>query len=78
LRDKETAWQTTVCCAKPSARSALDVRPPDPVVIEQITDFLRRVDRIAWRRCPVCGAEAMVVTAVILRPGLLPPERAPP
>jgi hypothetical protein len=44
LRDKETAWQTTVCCAKPSARSALDVRPPDPVVIEQIADFLRRVE----------------------------------
>ena len=61
-----------------AARSALDVPPPDPVVIEQITDFLRRVDRITWRRCPVCGAEAMVVTAVILRPGLLPPERAPP
>jgi hypothetical protein len=48
------------------------------VVIEQIAEFLRRVDRIAWRCCPVCGAQTMVVTAVISRPGLPPPERAPP
>jgi hypothetical protein len=61
-----------------AARSALDVPPPDPVVIEQIADFLRRVDRITWCCCPVCGAEAMVVTAIIPRPGLPPPERGPP
>ena len=61
-----------------AARAALDVPPPDPVVIESVADFLHRVDAIAWRCCPACGAEAMVVTAVIPRPGLPPPERAPP
>jgi len=35
-------------------------------------------DRIAWHCCPACGAEAMVLSAIILRPGLPPPERAPP
>jgi len=60
------------------ARAALNMPTPDPVVIEEVAQFLRRVERIAWRCCPACGAEAMVVTAIILRPGLPPPERAPP
>jgi hypothetical protein len=60
------------------ARAALDVPPPDPVVIEEVADFLRRIDRIAWRCCPACGAEQMVVIAVIPRPTFHPVERAPP
>ena len=61
-----------------AARAALAVPPPDPVVIESVADFLRRVGAIAWRCCPACGKERMIVTAVILRPRRLPPERAPP
>ena len=61
-----------------AARAALAVPTPDPVVIEDVADFLRRVARIVWRCCPACGKERMVVTAVIPRPGRLPLERAPP
>jgi hypothetical protein len=48
------------------------------VVIDELADFLRRVDRIAWHCCPACGAERIAGIAVIARPTFHPVERAPP
>lgn len=53
------------------ARTALDVLPPDPVVIESVEAFMRRVARIEWRACAHCGMGHFGVT------GSLAPVRAP-
>ena len=53
------------------ARAALDAPTPDPVVIESVEAFMRRVARIEWRACRHCGAGHFVVT------GLLAPRPAP-
>lgn len=61
------------------ARAALSVPPPDPVVIESVAAFMRRIDRHDWRRCPHCGTGTCVPTAALApRPGWSPPSRAPP
>jgi hypothetical protein len=47
------------------ARMALSVPAPDPVVLESVADFMRRIDRAEWTRCPHCGQGAFVPTAAI-------------
>ena len=53
------------------ARTALDAPTPDPVVIESVEAFMRRVERIEWRACAHCGMGHFGVT------GSLAPVRAP-
>lgn len=47
------------------ARAALSVPAPDPVVVESVAAFMRRIDRAEWARCPHCGKGAFVPTAAI-------------
>jgi hypothetical protein len=47
------------------ARAALSVPAPDPVVVESVQDFLHRIDRLHWMRCPHCGKGQFVPTASI-------------
>jgi hypothetical protein len=61
------------------ARAALSVPPPDPVVVESVQDFLRRIDRIECSRCPHCGRGQFVTTAPIAPERVrMPPLRGPP
>jgi hypothetical protein len=61
------------------ARAALSVPAPDPVVVESVAAFLRRIDRIDWARCPHCAAGHYVPTAAIMPTGkFVPPLRGPP
>ena len=47
------------------ARAALSVPSPDPLVVESVEAFLRRIDRIEWSHCPHCGKGRFVPTAPI-------------
>jgi len=47
------------------ARAALSVPPPDPLVVESVEAFMRRIDRHEWSRCPHCGKGQFVTTATI-------------
>ena len=61
------------------ARAALSVPAPDPVIVESVAAFLRRIDRAAWARCPHCGQGAFVPTAAIAPiPLHVPFSRGPP
>ncbi len=61
------------------ARAALSVPAPDPVVVESVAAFMRRIDRIEWTRCPHCGQGAFVPTAAIAPTPLhVPFSRGPP
>lgn len=53
------------------AREALGAPTPDAPVIESVAQFMQRVARIEWGRCPHCGTGHFVVT------GALAPVRAP-
>ncbi|HEX5394350.1 MAG TPA: IS91 family transposase [Rhodocyclaceae bacterium] len=48
------------------ARKALSVPAPDPVVVASVADFLERIDRHAWVRCPCCATGRYVPTAAIV------------
>ncbi|MGP1680693.1 MAG: IS91 family transposase [Burkholderiales bacterium] len=48
-----------------AARAALDAPAPDPVVVESVEDFMRRIDRYQRLRCPHCGKGQFVSTASI-------------
>jgi hypothetical protein len=48
------------------ARAALLVPAPDPVVVESLEAFMRRIDRHQWSRCPHCGKGRFVPTAPIV------------
>jgi hypothetical protein len=56
-----------------AARAALDVPPPDPVVIESVAEFLQRIDRLLALRCPHCGGHFVVVGPIVPQ---RPPHRA--
>ena len=61
------------------ARTALSVPPPDPLIVESVADFMRRVERHDWTRCRQCGRGHCVQTAPL--PPLsarAPPLRGPP
>jgi hypothetical protein len=61
------------------ARAALSVPAPDPVTVESVAAFMRRIDRIAWARCTHCGQGAFVPTAAIAPTPLhVPLSRGPP
>ena len=61
------------------ARAALNAPIPDPVVVESVQAFMRRVDRHEYLRCPDCGRGQFVPTAPIAPVRLrLPHLRGPP
>ena len=61
------------------ARVALLVPAPDPVVVESVAAFMRRIERAEWARCPHCGQGAYVPTAAIApTPSCVPFSRGPP
>jgi hypothetical protein len=47
------------------ARQALSVPEPDPVITATVEDFLQRVGRAEWARCPHCHEGRFVPTAAI-------------
>jgi hypothetical protein len=47
------------------ARAALSAPVPDPLVVESVETFMRRIDRLDWMRCPHCGKGQFVPTASI-------------
>ena len=46
------------------ARVALSVSAPDPLVVESVAAFVRRVDRGEWSRCPHCNGHFVFVQAL--------------
>ena len=44
------------------ARAALLLPASDPLVVESVAAFLRRIDRAEWARCLHCGNGAFVAT----------------
>jgi hypothetical protein len=61
------------------ARAALAAPTPDPLVVESVQDFLRRIDRIECSRCPHCGRGRFVTTAPIAPERVrMPLLRGPP
>jgi hypothetical protein len=61
-----------------AARAALDVPPPQPATIESVADFMRRVARIEYARCTVCGVGQFRVTATLLPQRRSSSSRGPP
>jgi hypothetical protein len=61
-----------------AARVALNVPLPQPAVIESVAEFMRRVARFNFQRCPQCGDGQFRVIAVIPAQRWLPGPRAPP
>ena len=59
------------------ARAALSVPAPDPLVVESVEAFMRRIHRIESLRCPHCGNGSFVPSAPIA-PARAPRERGPP
>ena len=47
-----------------AARTALNMPPPDPVMIESVADFLRRIGRLASLNCPQCGGRLCFSAAI--------------
>ena len=47
------------------ARTALSAPVPDPLVVESVEAFMRRIHRHEWLRCPHCGNGQFVPTAPI-------------
>jgi hypothetical protein len=48
-----------------AARAALDAPAPDPIVVESVAAFMRRIDQYERLRCPHCGKGQFVPTAPI-------------
>ena len=62
-----------------AARAALDAPAPDPVVVESVEAFMRRIDQHQRMCCPHCGKGQFVTTATIAAVPLpLLPLRGPP
>jgi len=61
------------------ARAALLAPTPDPVMVESVHDFMRRIQRHEYLRCTHCGHGQFVATAAIVpTPLRLPYLRGPP
>ena len=61
-----------------AARAALHAPQPEPMVIESVAQFMRRVARIEWAACPHChGGHFEVVQAVSPQPRWRPPREPP-
>ena len=61
-----------------AARAALRLPAPDPVVLESVEEFMRRVARIEWMCCPHCRAGRFGVVRAIPPMVRSPPPRGPP
>ena len=61
-----------------AARAALGVPSPQAVVIESVTDFLRRVAHIEQERCPHCGIGQFRLVATLRPERHLLNPRGPP
>jgi len=61
-----------------AARAALEVPAPDPVVVESVEGFMRRVAGIEWLCCPHCREGRFGVVEVIPPAERSPPPRGPP
>jgi hypothetical protein len=48
-----------------AARAALGAPAPDPVVLESVEAFMRRIDQYQRLRCPHCGRGQFVFTTPI-------------
>jgi len=48
-----------------AARAALDAPVPDPIVVESVEAFMRRIERHEHLRCPHCGKGQFMPTAPI-------------
>jgi len=48
-----------------AARAALDAPTPDPIVVESVEAFMRRIDQHMRMCCPHCGKGQFVTTATI-------------
>jgi len=60
-----------------AARAALDMPAPDPVAMESVEAFMRRVAQIEWMDCPHCGAGHFHAIAAIPMVRCGPPLRGP-
>ena len=80
FRQSETSHGLLAPAAKATrlalARQALSVPPPDPVIKATVEDFLRRVGRAEWARCPHCHEGRFVPTAAIPPLRQATPQRA--
>ena len=62
-----------------AARAALEAPAPDPVVVESVEAFMRRVAGIEWLNCPHCHkGRFVVIEAIPPAPLPRPPPRGPP
>jgi hypothetical protein len=66
-----------------SARAALDALAPDPLAVESVRAFMRRVAKIDILRCPACRLGTLHLVLVVLptpapRAHAIPPPRGPP
>ena len=62
-----------------AARAALEAPTPDPVVVESVAAFMRRVAGIEWLNCPHCGeGRFVVIEAIPPAPLPRPPPQGPP
>ncbi len=61
------------------ARTALSTPEPDPVTVESVADFLRRVERLNWVRCRCCQNGICIPTRALPPTGKgEPQQRGPP
>ncbi len=61
-----------------AARAALHAPQPQPMLIESVAQFMRRVAKIEWAACPHCqGGHFEVVQAVSPQPRWRPPREPP-
>jgi hypothetical protein len=61
-----------------AARAALEAPVPDPVVVESVEVFMRRVAGIEWLNCPHCHeGRFQVVQAIPPHLPRAPPGRSP-
>jgi len=62
-----------------AARAALEAPAPDPVVVESVAEFMKRVASIEWLKCPHCGeGRFVVIEAIPPSPLPRPPPQGPP
>jgi hypothetical protein len=61
-----------------AARLALGAPPPQPATIESVANFMRRVARIEYARCTVCGKGRFRVTTILAPQHRSSSSRGPP
>ncbi len=59
------------------ARAALAVPTPDPVVVESVAAFMRRIERMGWSSCR-CGGTFGITAALVPVPERRPWPQGPP